>query len=386
MRIAVVNVSRGSFSGGYMKYLIRVIPELRRHSAVRSVDVYFSDAAAVAGASELQPVHVRSRRWFHSGQCDRELSNRGLDVVFVPSARAVRSSVPVVVMVRNSEPLVPSIPRTPIVERLRNVARRVEAARACSNATRVIAVSEFIRRAVVDGFGVSEDRVSLVYHGVDPVTLADAPRAVRGPKTIFTAGSIRPARGLEDAVVALAVLRAGGVDARLIVAGAADAGMERYGRHLRAVAAQLGVDGNIEWLGSIAPSEVRRHMISCDAFVMTSRAEACPNVLLEALSCGCPIVTVDIEPMPEVIGSAGSIYRPYDPQMLAESLRAVLYPRLGERREWADVAQKRAREFSWARTIDQTVRCLQMAARIDRPQDSSSAYGRLESSSIRESV
>src|SRR4029078_8428427 len=84
--------------------------------------------------------------------------------------------------------------------------------------------------------------VGLVYHGTDaPGTIAGsaAPPAWPSP-FFFTAGSIRPARGLEDAIRAIARLRSRQLPVPLVIAGRADATSHRYEQRMRRLAARPG--------------------------------------------------------------------------------------------------------------------------------------------------
>ena len=89
------------------------------------------------------------------------------DVVFIPTARWIDTGTPVVVMVRNMEPLTCPFGGNPPLESARNLARRWAARRACKRATRVIAVSEHVRAWICAHWHLPADRVGLVYHGVD---------------------------------------------------------------------------------------------------------------------------------------------------------------------------------------------------------------------------
>ena len=157
------------------------------------------------------------------------------DVVFVPTARhAEFGNIPVVTMVRNMEPLTVPFGGNTWAEGMKNVARAWEARRACRRAARVIAVSEHVRDFIVSRWQIDRDRVGTVYHGVDGPGPADAvPDTVR-PRTLFTAGSIRPARGLEDVIRTLPLMDP---DVRLLIAGHADAGCAGYAEHCAGSAA-----------------------------------------------------------------------------------------------------------------------------------------------------
>ena len=197
MRLAVVNLTSGGFSGGYRKYLSRLVPLLANDPRVSALSVFVPERAGI----EMDP-GIDVRTWPQSERnlktLQRDLATRRPDVVFVPTARHLSSgSAPVVVMVRNMEPLEVPFGGNTWVEGLRNVARAWEARRACRRATRVIAVSDHVRRFIISRWHIDEDRIGTVYHGVDGGGPSSRPHDTADRRTLFTAGSIRPARGLE---------------------------------------------------------------------------------------------------------------------------------------------------------------------------------------------
>lgn len=376
MRVAIVNLTAGGLSGGYLKYLRRMVPLLASHASVNALTVFAPDAVRTQLLDRDQPV-VGGRDWPVVGW-PRDDARRGFaglkravrdarpDVVFIPTANWLDfGGVPAVVMVRNMEPLEVPFGGNPLREAARNLARRAAARRACRRAARVIAVSDHVRRFLLSRWGLPSDRVSLVYHGVDVPDAADTVRAPSVPGRdlpgdfLFAAGSIRPARGLMDLVDALPLLRASGLPHAAIVAGSADRGTAGHQQRLAARARQLGVDAAIVWAGSLDEAAMRWCYRSCRAFVMTSRAEACPNIALEAMSHGCAAVSVDRPPMPEFFGDAAEYYRAGDARALTQAVdRLLRAPAQADRRA---AAAARARAFEWRETADRTAAELRIA-------------------------
>lgn len=79
-------------------------------------------------------------------------------------------------------------------------------------------------------------------------------------------------------------------------------------------------------LKGYAREEVTLLMCAADAFLMTSRTEGSPQVIKEALSCGCPIVSVDVGDVKERIHGVGGCFvaKSYDPKELVELLRKAM--------------------------------------------------------------
>jgi glycosyltransferase involved in cell wall biosynthesis len=357
MRVAVVNLTSGGLSGGYRKYLARLMPLLAADSRVTRLGVFAPEAARALLDPALD-VHTwaadDARRGYQ--HLRRDVLAMAPDVVFIPTARyAAFGTVPVVTMVRNMEPLsVPFSGDAPL-EGLKNVARAWEARRASRRSSRVIAVSSHVRDVIVSRWRLDPLRVGVTYHGVDVPAEACA---VRGG-AIFTAGSIRPARGLEDLLLAVPHLPA---DVRIVIAGRVDPGCERYGARLQRIVRDQRIERRVHWIGQLGPEQMQREFRSARAFVMTSRAEACPNTALEAMSHGCPTISIDTPPMPEFFGDAAEYYPSADAPALARVLSRLLASR-DQQARLALTARTRAARFTWESTRDGTIEQLQKAAR-----------------------
>jgi glycosyltransferase involved in cell wall biosynthesis len=79
---------------------------------------------------------------------------------------------------------------------------------------------------------------------------------------------------------------------------------------------------NIEFLGWQEPASVRELLANCDAFVLPSRSEACPLVLLEALAMGCLCVASDVGDVRLMLGGDAR-HRIFQPGAV-EELRDIL--------------------------------------------------------------
>lgn len=362
MKLAVVNLTGGGFSGGYRKYLRRMVPLLSQHPRVERLDVFVPPQSMRNVADFAIPLRTWPADDARSGfaQLKRDLHALRPDVVFIPTARHIDlGAIAVVAMVRNMEPLLVPFGGNPLTEALRNLARAAAARRAVRRARRVIAVSGFVRDFLVERWRIDPRRVGVVPHGVDPLA-AQPNRDEKDSGPLFTAGSIRPARGLEDAIRALAILKKRRT-VKLVIAGAPDGPMLRYAARLRRLAASLGVDRDVDWAGQLAENAMTDAMRGCAAFVMTSRAEACPNLALEAMSAGCATVSVDHRPMPEFFGDAALYYRAGQVDQLAQQLLRVLEVPGPAMTALRDAAQSRAAQFTWSRTAEQTIAELERA-------------------------
>jgi len=124
VKIAIVNLTSGGLSGGYLKYLVNLVPLLRQDPRVTKLDVFVPEGV-------LLPAHCGSLRMWpkRDGAAGfptlrGTLASLAPDVVFFPTARLVDcGAIPTVVMVRNMEPLLVPFGGNGWRESLRNLAR-----------------------------------------------------------------------------------------------------------------------------------------------------------------------------------------------------------------------------------------------------------------------
>lgn len=141
------------------------------------------------------------------------------------------------------------------------------------------------------------------------------------PARLVIAGSIHPGKGQEDAIGALARLRADGHDVRLDIVGS---GEEKELARLRALAASLAVADAIEWTGYV--DDVHSLLTDAAAVLVCSRCEAFGRVAVEAMAAGAPVVAANAGGLPEIVsaGETGLLYPPGDVDALTAAVTRIL--------------------------------------------------------------
>lgn len=370
MKLAVVNLTGGGLSGGYMKYLQQMLPLLENDPRIEALHLLSPQGAPwpeVRGGESLTwPLRDTLLGYPHLRGLLRQLAP---DVVFIPTARWSHcNSTPTVVMVRNMEPLTVPFGGNTVLEGTKNLARAYHARIACLRAHRVLAVSQHVRDFLIQSWRIRPEKIGLVYHGVEiPADRAEMekPKSLDGRdlgRFIFTAGSIRPARGLEDVIRAMAVTVEREPALTLVIAGKPDSWTTSYHARMESLVEKTGTGNRVVWTGQLTRAEMAWCFDQCEAFVMSSRAEACPNTGLEAMSHGCPIISTLQPPMPEFFKGAALYYQPGDPSNLAEKIATALDFSSEERRTYQMDVQVRAKDFSWSDTARNTVDQLLLAA------------------------
>lgn len=363
MKVALLTLTRGTVSGGYRKYLERLVPLLREQPEVERVDLFVPPKMAAPGMTPW-PANDNVRGF---PQLKQMVLERQPDVIFIPTATLLRvGKLPAVTMVHNMEPLEVPFNGNRAPEAMKNMMRATLARYACWKSDRVIAVSQHVRNWLQRNWDVPAEKIGIINPGVDPAVTTELPMPaalapVAGSRFLFTAGSIRPARGLDDVIQALAAVPA---DVKLVIAGTVDPGAEHYREKMGRLAQQAGVESRILWAGHLDRSAMSWCFRNAQFFVMTSHAEACPNIVLEAMAEAAPTVSTDKQPMPELLGDAALYYRERDAAHLAERLNEALAAPAGSWTEMGLRARSRTSAYNWANTARETVAELQLA--IDR--------------------
>lgn len=171
-------------------------------------------------------------------------------------------------------------------------------------------------------------KIRLLHHGVDLAAFTPTPlRAESDPLRVLCVGSLEPRKGHRVLLAALARLRA---DGRRIEATMVGGGDDRT--ELEAVARSLGLADAVTFTGPQQRAEVIDWLTWCDVYVLPSivlpngMTEGIPNVLVEAMAAGRPVVASALTGVRELIDHEvhGRLFIPGDDARLAEQLELVV--------------------------------------------------------------
>lgn len=240
---------------------------------------------------------------------------------------------PVVITARGTD--VNLIPRYALPRRM-----IVSAAR---QAAGVIAVSQALKDALA-GLGVAADRITVLRNGVDlgmfrPGHRENARAALQlAGRTLLSVGHLIERKGHDITISALPRLP----DCTLLIAGE---GPELA--RLRSLASRLGVSARVRFLGAVPHGDLRAAYVAADAVILASSREGWPNVLLEAMACGTPVVASSIWGNPEIVSrpEAGVLMRTRTPDGVVEAVES-LFGALPNR----EATRAFAEQFSWHET------------------------------------
>jgi glycosyltransferase involved in cell wall biosynthesis len=222
----------------------------------------------------------------------------------------------------------------------------------------IICVSQQVADFAANEIGLPHARLTVIRNGIDITqfnNLPDQPtaRAEFGlpvqAKIMAAIGRPRPVKGFGDLLGAFAQIAAAYPDLHLVFVGD---GPEK--RPLQTAAQQLPCANRVLFLGD--QQEITRLLAGVDMLVLPSLWEGLPNVVLEAMAAGLPVVATAVGGTPELItpNETGLLVPPRDPFALAHALvqlldDAELAQRMGE-----NGRQRVAEQFAIERMVEQT--------------------------------
>lgn len=211
----------------------------------------------------------------------------------------------------------------------------------------IIAVSEGVGADLKEGFGVPAGKIKLLHNPLDLKRISELCKAPAqhdffkdGVPVIVSAGRLVTEKGFDILLKAFRdVIRK--MDARLIVLGE---GPER--QTLSRLADELAIADKVSFPGF--QKDPYNFISSSDVFVLSSRYEGLPMVILEAMACGTPVISTDCNYGPEEIlkhGDCGVLVANEDSHALSTAIQNLLVDR-AQRARFSASGRTRANDFS----------------------------------------
>lgn len=213
-------------------------------------------------------------------------------------------------------------------ERMVNRMKRV-----ANSAAHVTATSEHCKRGILESLGLSPERVSVIYAGIDTKRYNPKVNAVwlkkkygiGDERVILFVGRLHPGKGPQYAVRAASLVFKQVKDVRLLVVGPDYWG---HKRELEILASQLGVSDKVIFTGEVDEKDLPAHYSLADVLVFPSTAitECMGMTLKQAMAAGIPVIGAKIGGVPEAIvdGETGCLVRPNNEEELAEKILELL--------------------------------------------------------------
>ncbi|MDF1820577.1 MAG: glycosyltransferase family 1 protein [Alcanivoracaceae bacterium] len=285
-----------------------------------------------------------------------------VDVLFVPGGLYLGQFRPFVTMCRNMLPF-DALERVRFGffsrEHVRLCLLRIFQALTFKRADRLIFLSQYAQREISRLVRLDARRQVIVPHGIAE-SFRDVCANYNGELRadhlrLVYVSTLMPYKYQLEVVDAVAHLAKKGIDVELDLIGGGDA---TYITRVRERIGEAGLTDRVHLVGAVPHAEVPAYYRAADAAFYASGCENFPNILVEAMATGLPVISSDRGPMPDILGTDALYFDPSAPESIADALQRFAEMAPAERHAMSVSARQLAEGYSWASTFEETARVI----------------------------
>jgi len=221
-------------------------------------------------------------------------------------------------------------------------------------ASHIIAVSQHTKNDLIKYMEIPESKITVIYNGIDRSIFKPYGvklRLLDKPYVLYI-GSERPRKNLGTLFEAFAKLKNEFPDLKLLKVGPVGR-YDKYRKDSVRKLTSLGITRDVAFVDYVSEYDLVSYYCSAALLAYPSLYEGFGLPPLEAMACGCPVVTSNTSSLPEVVGEAGIMVEPYDIDGLAQAMRQVLSDSQ-LREEMVKKGLEQSKKFTWEKAAEQT--------------------------------
>jgi glycosyltransferase involved in cell wall biosynthesis len=376
LRIAIDAHSVGTGLGGNESYATNLIEALGEIDQHNQYTIYVTKREAVARFKDRWPNFTVRSTLPHTPliripiTLTSELRRNRVDVLHVQFTSPPVAPCPVVVSIHDL-----SFEHLPLTFKRRSrMQLRVTVRRSARQAAQVLTLSEYVRKDVVETYGVDPARVAVVPLAAPghfaPVRDERELQRVRqkygiDENYILSVGAIQPRKNLPRLLEAYSLLRRQQTEVNLPQLVLVGKCAWLYDETLRRIR-ELGLGDLVTLTGYVPEADLPALYSGSLCFIYPSYFEGFGLPPLEAMKCGAPVVVGNRTSLPEVVGDAAVLVDPFEVSEIAGGIARVLSDS-DLRASLSEKGMERARSFDWRETARQTLAVYEKAALQRRP-------------------
>jgi len=209
-----------------------------------------------------------------------------------------------------------------------------------------IATSQNTKKDLIDRFNISPEKIEVIYEGVSD---RFKPGKQKKQNFVLAVSTLEPRKNFVRIIQSYINLREKFSAAEdLIIVG-------KKGWHFKEI---LNIppeyESHIDFTGYVSENKLIELYQTAKIFVYPSLYEGFGLPVLEAMACGCPVITSNVSSLPEVAGDAAILVDPYNTDALTDAMHKVLTNE-NLRERLAVMGLERAKKFSWERCARETL-------------------------------
>ncbi len=233
---------------------------------------------------------------------------------------------------------------------------------------KIIAVSETVKKDLIEIFGGGEEKIKVIYNGLDERFFEtkeefESSNVLKkmgiSKKYILFLGTLEPSKNITRLLQSFAEFKkqysktstqSGKFDYQLVLAGKRGWLAEEY----KQIASDLGLVKDVVFTGYIIGDDLKPLFKNAEFFVMPSLYEGFGVTVLEAFASGTPAIVSNVSSLPEIAGEAAYFINPLDTKNIAETFLKFSQDE-NLREEYRRKGLERAKNFSWEKCARETL-------------------------------
>lgn len=215
----------------------------------------------------------------------------------------------------------------------------------------IIAVSNYVKQEMID-LGVSEDKLHVVYSGVDLAKYDAVKAPEKEDESIVYIGNLLPHKGVSDLICALKSVKQNFPNALLNIIGSGP-----MFDTLKMQTNELGLEDNVVFYGRVPDLTKMKLLKASRCLVLPSIMESFGLVFLEAMACEKPVIAYDIPAARETIsdGYNGFLVPQKDVNYLSSKISDILSNKSKAKKMGRNGRKLVKERFTWKKTAEKTL-------------------------------
>jgi len=228
-------------------------------------------------------------------------------------------------------------------------------------ATRIIAISEYVKSSLVEKYEIIPDKIDVIYNGYNSqyriIEDRDGLEKIRSKYAlhrpfIYYPAATWPHKNHKRLLTSLKIIKERfAFDGQLVLTGVAMKSNKEVLEDIR----HLGLGDTVKVLGYVPYNDLPYLYNLARLMVFPSLFEGFGIPLIEAMACGCPIACSNVTSIPEIAGDAGVMFDPASVEDMAEKVWG-LWNNEAMRQELKLKGLERVKRFSWDSTARETIK------------------------------
>jgi glycosyltransferase involved in cell wall biosynthesis len=322
------------------------------------------DQSAVRGAANFQIQRITSAGYAHWEQVKlpKAAKNARVDLLHCTANTApLQCSVPLIITLHDIIYLEELNFGGSLYQDAGNLYRRFVVPKLIKRVKKIITVSHYEKKQILKKFDLPEDMVQVIYNGVSSRfnsqysadVMKKLKRVYQLPEHyILFFGNTAPKKNTDNVIRAyIEYQKLSGNAVPIVIIDYEKSHVEK----LLAASNSAKLIDNFILPGYIPNNDMPGILQAASLFLYPSLRESFGLPILEAMSCGTPVITSNTSAMPEIAGDAATLIDPYQPSQIAQAINSLLSD-TALREQHIQRGFQRAAQFSWRKSAEQLLR------------------------------